>query len=103
MQVIDGHKARPARPDPSTARHDPPAIGPARPGSHFMPGHASPWAAPPAQAQPTNSRAMPCRPKGTGGPLCLFFNKSIFPPSSLGCDILPPSQNSCNSILFSIY
>ena len=40
--TIDGQKARPALPD-----------------RHFVPGHAGPWDAPPAQAQPTSRRAGP--------------------------------------------
>lgn len=61
---IDGHKAR--------------RTVPARPTSHRAAGlnssgHAGPWAAPPAQTQPTSSRAVLCQLKGTGGPSCLFL------------------------------
>ena len=68
---INGHKACPARPL---------AIGPARPGWHFVPGHAGPWAAPPAQARPTSCRAVPCRPEGIGGPSGLFKISLFFVP-----------------------
>ncbi len=37
---IDDHKARPAQPDPATARHGPPATRPAWPDRHFVPGRA---------------------------------------------------------------
>ena len=61
-------------------RHGPPAIGPARPDRHFVPGRAGPWAAPPAQARPTSCRAVPCRPEGKGGPSGLFKISLFFPP-----------------------
>lgn len=63
------------------------SVGPARPDQHTRLCRAGPWAAPSAQARPTSSRAVPCQLEGTSVPSCLFKNKSIFPPSSLGCDI----------------
>lgn len=63
------------------------SVGPARPDQHTRLCRAIPWAAPSAQARPTSSRAVPCQLEGTSVPSCLFKNKSIFPPSSLGCDI----------------
>ncbi|BAS78138.1 Os02g0284300, partial [Oryza sativa Japonica Group] len=50
-------------PDTARPRHGPPAIGPAQPDRHFVPGRAGSWAVPPAQAWPTSRRAVPGRPK----------------------------------------
>jgi hypothetical protein len=92
---------RPARPGPSMAVPRPRSIGPAWHDWHFVPCRALPRAAPQAQARPTNTRVMPCRPEGTTSPLGSCQPRHDKPVTSHSADLCTNILNQNSEVLIS--
>lgn len=92
---------RPARPGPSTAVPRPRSIGPARQDWHFVPCCALPRAAPQAQVRPTNTRVVPCWPKGTTSPLGSCQPRHDKPVTSHSADLCTNILNQNSEVLIS--